>query len=48
MLTRLGLLFTRENGCGDAVSVTSDAALGRSQQRSVTYRTGFVPYFGAE
>ena len=48
MSTRLGLLFPRMNGCGGAVSVTSDTALRRSQKRTVTYRTGFVPYFGAE
>ena len=48
MSTRLGLLFPRMNGCGGAVSVTSDTALRRSQKRTVTYRTGFVPHFGAE
>ena len=48
MFTHLGRPFTRMNGCGGAVSVTSDTALRRSQKRTVTYRTGFVPYFGAE
>ena len=44
-----GHLFTHKNGCGGAFSVTGRSRDGPAdlESENVTYRIGFVPYFGA-